>query len=91
MSDTPRTPRCEVSDKPDSFVFIHDCLTHIDGEAAQRLTPPPADRRVLPLEGLGRRGWVWIGEPGKTIHPSIDCSRCGTHGFWIDGEWRSVK
>ncbi len=80
-------PRCEVGDE-NTFVFVHDCLTYL-GETTE-LSPDPASRRSLPLSSSGHSGWVWIGEPGRTIHPSIDCGRCGTHGFWIDGEWRAV-
>jgi hypothetical protein len=83
-------PRCEIGDE-DTFVFVHNCLTYLNGEALQHPTPLVGDRRSLPLEGLGRPGWAWVGEPGKTIHPSIDCRRCGTHGFWIEGEWRPVR
>ncbi len=87
-------PRCEVdSTSPtESFVFIHDCLTYLSSKPGSPTHPvgDPDQRRALPLDGPGRSGWVWIGEPGKTIHPSIDCRRCGTHGFWIDGEWRPV-
>lgn len=73
MSD----PRCEVRDEG-TFRFVHDCLMH-DGT-----TPHPDESRSLPL---GADGWTWVGEPGLTIQPSIHCLRCGTHGFWRDGEW----
>ncbi len=85
-------PRCEVNAKSphNSFIFVHDCLTYLSVRPGDPPIPNPAERRVLPLDIPGRSGWVWIGEPGATIHPSIDCSRCGTHGFWTDGEWRPV-
>lgn len=91
MSESPARPYCMVDENhPEmNFIFVHDCLTYLD--EGSELTPLADEHRALPLEGVGRRGWVWVGEPGKTIHPSIDCGRCGTHGFWIDGEWRPVK
>lgn len=27
---------------------------------------------------------------GRTVSPSILCSRCQTHGFFTDGVWRAV-
>lgn len=90
-------PRCEVSQAhPEiEFVFVHDCkkwsrAAEGEGNDDRFLVDDPAQRRSLPLDGPGRSGWVWIGEPGRTIHPSIHCTRCGAHGFWTDGEWRPV-
>ncbi len=81
-------PRCEVGGDR-TFVFVHDCLRYEGNE----LVPDPGDRRELPLEIGGsnpQAGWVWIGAPGDTIHPSINCTRCGTHGFWRDRVWVNV-
>lgn len=76
-------PRCEPVDEK-RFLFVHDChdLDLVDGTLKQ--TPTPGDTRYLPL---GERGWSWVGEPGQTLTPSIHCERCGTHGFWTDGQW----
>lgn len=78
-------PQCETVDGR-SFLFIHDCLRY----EGKELVPDLGERRELPLELGGespQAGWVWIGTPGDTIHPSIHCTRCGTHGFWRDRAW----
>jgi len=40
------------------------------------------DTRVLPT---GPDGWTWTDE--NSIHPSIHCLGCGTHGHWTAGRW----
>lgn len=88
-------PRCALGDDR-TFVFIHDCLEWQppDADHPERwLSPTVAEERRLPLEIGGsdpQAGWVWVGVPGDTIHPSIHCTRCGTHGFWRDRTWVSV-
>jgi hypothetical protein len=88
MSELP-VPRCEPVDD-ERFLFVHNCLHFDMVDGALKLVTAPADPSYLPLEREGVSGWVWIGEPGATIHPSINCSRCKTHGFWRDGAWQPV-
>lgn len=49
-------------------------------------TSVPVDRRTLPLNHA--TGWWW--ESDDTLMPSIHCHRCGTHGWWRDGQWVPV-
>lgn len=73
-------PRCEYVDE-DHFRFIHDCL---EFAGLGQMPVVATDRgRLLPL---GESGWVWTSDK-KSLLPSIQCLRCGTHGFWTDGEW----
>jgi hypothetical protein len=81
------TPRCEADpDSPHLFIFVHDCFRYelVGGQRVQ--VPEPQQRRSLPL---GPEGWLWS-EDKTTITPSIECGRCGTHGFWRDGRWIAV-
>jgi hypothetical protein len=34
---------------------------------------------------LGTEGWQWTGD--DTLHPSVHCTSCGTHGWWRGGGW----
>ena len=42
-----------------------------------------ADGSVIP-------GWQVISHVPLTLIPSVVCTRCGAHGFIIDGRWRSA-
>lgn len=26
----------------------------------------------------------------NSVCPSLDCPTCGTHGFWVNGQWRNA-
>jgi len=55
----------------DRPIFVHACKRG------------PVERHTLPHSR--QFGWWWDGE--DTLMPSIDCHRCGTHGWWRDGQW----
>jgi len=64
-------PRVE-RDEDDHPVFFHVC-TRV----------AVVERRTLALSRA--MGWWWESE--NTLMPSIHCQRCGTHGWWRDGQW----
>lgn len=54
--------------------FIHAC------------TSVPVHSGTLPLNH--ETGWWWADD--DTLMPSIHCHRCGTHGWWRNGQWEAV-
>lgn len=76
-----REPEVGLGDTEDTFKFSHICIKY-DGSGEF----PGWETCSLPL---GDAGWSWA-EPGVTLHPSIHCLTCDTHGWWREGRWVSV-
>lgn len=65
------------------FLFEHDCVNY-----QKQLF---RSRGYLPLLAADpERGWTLVQEHPLTIHPSILCQGCKSHGFITDGEWKAV-
>lgn len=36
-------------------------------------------------------GWDLLIEDGLvTLRPSLECTECGLHGYWIESEWKTA-
>jgi hypothetical protein len=75
-------PYCLPHDDGVHFWWFHWCWYYL-GPGGSRV-----DRvRETMLPVGGEKGWAY--DPAAdTVHPSILCNRCGTHGFWVNGKWR---
>lgn len=62
-------------DKDGMWRFQHHC--HVPGSEA--------DFDILCAPTLEKHD---VSADGRTVSPSILCSRCQTHGFFTDGQWR---
>ena len=77
------TPHVLPHDDGEHFWWFHTCWQYVSAEGSRE----PADREtVLPL---GPDGWAYDAA-ADTVSPSILCRRCGTHGFWENGNWRAA-
>lgn len=66
------------------FWWFHWCWDYLGERGARR------DRVTETMLAVGGEGWAY--DPvTDTVSPSILCGRCGTHGFWENGSWRSVS
>lgn len=82
------TPRCWLDDDGVHFWFQHECtprdVSHLDAETAKAVLELEAEPSMLPL---GPTGWTVEQTDPLTISPSIQCGRCGVHGFFRAGVW----
>lgn len=61
--------------------FIHNCNGVLDKTVLR-------NRYEWPLTGPEScDGWSYDGYT-DTVSPSINCLVCGTHGYWVNGEWQ---
>lgn len=71
-------PRVERDPDDGRPVFFHHCMDERD---------PEFDRIGGKLP-LGPDGWQW--QADGSLSPSIECQRCGTHGWHTAAGWRSA-
>ena len=64
------------------FWWIHDCWDYLGERGARR----EGEQQVL--LPVGPNGWSYD-TATDTVSPSLLCGRCGTHGFWENGQWRA--
>ncbi|MEV6897464.1 DUF6527 family protein [Amycolatopsis sp. NPDC051372] len=69
-----------IADDGEHVEFRHPC------SANGGLDPDPAFA-ALPI---GKNGWSIEQREPLTVRPSINCKRCGLHGWITDGRWESV-
>lgn len=78
------------ADSP-NFWWQHECIPavvdQLSDEEAEWYRQMWATPVLLPL---GPGAWQVHQVEPLTLTPSILCGRCGVHGFFTDGVWRSV-
>lgn len=78
----PEVPEFRLADDGEHVEWTHTCAVDLgDG-------PRPLRHAVtLPHDG---GTWRVTNKDPLTVHPSINCTRCGTHGFITAGRWVPV-
>lgn len=82
-------PTFALEDDGVHFSFEHDCYAEFLNEQGATQRIPFRSKGVLP-NGFDAGTWHVVAVDPLTVQPSIHCLGCGTHGFIIDGNWRSV-